>query len=489
MKTKVYFILTVLSLGFYSCNSELDTIPTDDIGASEVFKTTKNAEFAVNGLCELMYKQYMKTQGFNGEGTIKMYYGNYQGNHFACDYASWAPLFNQKFTTDPDSKYNYYVFWYYYMLIGNANSIIENIDGASGPVSDKEFIKAQALTFRAYCYTMLTQFYCYRWSDSNKGSSNGLPLRLDTSNGDLPISTLAKTYKQIYDDLDKAIELFTASGRDRISTDNHKPSKDVAYAIYARAALCKEDYTTAAAMARKAYSNYPLMDNQEYQSGFNKPNSEWIWSIYNTEEENIFHYAFFSYIASNSESSQAYKYTKCISKELYDKIPASDIRRGLFLDATGYDYNTSNGSAATNSDLWKKAVEEHLKDMYYKIDNKGEVKLSNQVYAYMSYKFKSASQPGIGHLNNFRSSEMYLIEAEAEYYQGHEKEARNLLIALNKNTGRNPDYACTKEGSDLLEEIKLYRQIELWGEGFDWFDMKRWGDPIKRKTVEILLHL
>ncbi|MGB3064826.1 RagB/SusD family nutrient uptake outer membrane protein [Sphingobacterium thalpophilum] len=35
---------------------------------------------------------------------------------------------------------------------------------------------------------------------------------------------------------------------------------------------------------------------------------------------------------------------------------------------------------------------------------------------------------------------------------------------------------------NLFNEIKLYRAIELWGEGFDFFDMKRWGDGISRKT-------
>ena len=34
-----------------------------------------------------------------------------------------------------------------------------------------------------------------------------------------------------------------------------------------------------------------------------------------------------------------------------------------------------------------------------------------------------------------------------------------------------------------MNEIKLYRGIELWGEGFNWFDLKRWGDSIDRKKA------
>ena len=51
---------------------------------------------------------------------------------------------------------------------------------------------------------------------------------------------------------------------------------------------------------------------------------------------------------------------------------------------------------------------------------------------------------------------------------------------MNKTSGRDPEYACSKTGTDLLNEIKLYRRVELWGEGFDWFDMKRWKDTLVR---------
>lgn len=73
--------------------------------------------------------------------------------------------------------------------------------------------------------------------------------------------------------------------------------------------------------------------------------------------------------------------------------------------------------------------------------------------------------------------------AEATQTQNLGK-TQSLLVELNKNSGRDPGYTCTKTGADLLNEIKFYRAVELWGEGFDWFDMKRWGDPIDRHTYE-----
>jgi hypothetical protein len=101
----------------------------------------------------------------------------------------------------------------------------------------------------------------------------------------------------------------------------------------------------------------------------------------------------------------------------------------------------------------------------------------------MQFKVSATDLPGVGNLNHFRSSEMYLIEAEAKYFLNDATGAQDALIALNKNSGRNPAYTCTVTGANLLDEIKLYRSIELWGEGFDWFDLKRWGDSVTRTST------
>ena len=85
-------------------------------------------------------------------------------------------------------------------------------------------------------------------------------------------------------------------------------------------------------------------------------------------------------------------------------------------------------------------------------------------------------------MNHFRSSEMLLIEAEANYFLNKPELAQKALIALNKDSGRDANYTCTLTGEELWEEIKRYRALELWGEEFDWFDMKRWNEPINRKT-------
>jgi hypothetical protein len=76
---------------------------------------------------------------------------------------------------------------------------------------------------------------------------------------------------------------------------------------------------------------------------------------------------------------------------------------------------------------------------------------------------------------------MMLIEAEAQYRLNRQPEARQLLIDLTRNSGRDPAYTCILAGDSLFAEIKRIAQIELWGEGLDWFMMKRWADPIHHR--------
>ena len=464
---KIIFILVGILILFSCEKSYLDTFPSSSTSTATIFETTKNATLAINGINKLMTRQYLGSQGFNGEGTIKMYYGNYSGNHFFVNLPGWAPIINSTYNENTTSIYLYYPWYYYYMIIGNANAVIVNIGNAQGPQSERDFIKAQALTFRAYSYLMLSQLYCLRWKESNNGASQGLVLRLDTSTDPMPLSTLADVYNQIYDDLDEAIQLYTASGKTRSS--NYDPDKNVAYAIYARAAITRQDNTKASTMAVNARNGYPLMSVSAYKEGFFAPTSEWIWSSFGSSDETLYYYSYHAYIAYNSSASAVRTYPKCISRELFNKIPATDIRKSLFLDPTGYTYTTSTGVAGS---ALKARAFSLFPDIYS----------TSAVYAYMQFKIKAQDQPGVGYLNHFRSSEMYLIEAEAKYFLNDITGAQQALITLNRASGRDPQYNCTKTGTDLLEEIKMYRALELWGEGFDWFDLKRWGDPVIRKN-------
>ena len=254
---KYFYILSIAALGFTACESDyLETKPEDKIDKEVILGTTEYAELAINGMCRSMSKQYLGTQGLNGEGTILNWYGTFTGNDAQkSNQTGWSALWNSTYHQRTSSIYLYYPWFYYYKLVSNANAVIGSIDNAVGTDGDKAFIKAQALTFRAYSFFRLAQLYSFRWKDT-QGNTPGIVLRVDESTGDIPLSTLAETYAQIYKDLDEAISLYQKSERDR--DDFYQPGLDVAYAIYAKAALTREDWQTAANYAKLAREGHPL---------------------------------------------------------------------------------------------------------------------------------------------------------------------------------------------------------------------------------------
>lgn len=484
-----------------SCAGDyLDTAPTDSTGATDAVGTTANAMKALNGIAKIMTTQHSYFGGgFAGENNIMIQYESYPSENYNYNYyaSGWSPIFNQEFHTRTNSIYDAYAWYYYYTIAGNANTILANIDNAEGTEAERNFVKASALTFRAYAFEKLVHYYCWRWQDSNNGASQGIVLRLDESTGGQGYATLAETYAQIYKDLDEAIMLFEQSGMDRNASQVWMPNINVAHAIYARAALTKQDYTKALTEAKLARQNYPLMSNAEYHAGFCNPTSEWIFGSFGSAQENIWYWSYGTQYACNgyyANAAGAANGAGSIGRELINRIPNNDARKALFLTEDKFPgYNFNDGSAMDlgygilgMGDDEKKAdaLWEEAAAYCQKMAVSGLEAPYQAGYMYLGgqLKFYVFDTPGVSYLPFIRSSEMVLVEAEANYFLNDETAARAALVELNATSGRNPEYTCDKSGEALWNEIMDYRELELWGEGFAWSDYKRWNRDIVRHS-------
>lgn len=484
-----------------SCAGDyLDTAPTDSTGATDAVGTTANAMKALNGIAKIMTTQHSYFGGgFAGENNIMILYESYPSENYNYNYyaSGWSPIFNQEFHTRTNSIYDAYAWYYYYTIAGNANTILANIDNAEGTEAERNFVKASALTFRAYAFEKLVHYYCWRWQDSNNGASQGIVLRLDESTGGQGYATLAETYAQIYKDLDEAIMLFEQSGMDRNASQVWMPNINVAHAIYARAALTKQDYTKALTEAKLARQNYPLMSNAEYHAGFCNPTSEWIFGSFGSAQENNWYWSYGTQYACNgyyANAAGAANGAGSIGRELINRIPNNDARKALFLTEDKFPgYNFNDGSAMDlgygilgMGDDEKKAdaLWEEAAAYCQKMAVSGLEAPYQAGYMYLGgqLKFYVFDTPGVSYLPFIRSSEMVLVEAEANYFLNDETAARAALVELNATSGRNPEYTCDKSGEALWNEIMDYRELELWGEGFAWSDYKRWNRDIVRHS-------
>ena len=484
-----------------SCAGDyLDTAPTDSTGATDAVGTTANAMKALNGIAKIMTTQHSYFGGgFAGENNIMIQYESYPSENYNYNYyaSGWSPIFNQEFHTRTNSIYDAYAWYYYYTIAGNANTILANIDNAEGTEAERNFVKASALTFRAYAFEKLIHYYCWRWQDSNNGASQGIVLRLDESTDGQGYATLAETYTQIYKDLDEAIMLFEQSGMDRNASQVWMPNINVAHAIYARAALTKQDYTKALTEAKLARQNYPLMSNAEYHAGFCNPTSEWIFGSFGSAQENNWYWSYGTQYACNgyyANAAGAANGAGSIGRELINRIPNDDARKALFLTEDKFPgYNFNDGSAmdlgygilgmgddAEKADaLWEEAAAYCQKMAVSGLEAPYQ---AGYLYLGGQLKFYVFDTPGVSYLPFIRSSEMVLVEAEANYFLNDETAARASLVELNATSGRNPEYTCDKSGEALWNEIMDYRELELWGEGFAWSDYKRWNRDIVRHS-------
>lgn len=456
MKKLKYIIgvFAILSLG--SCSEDyLETTPTESISAENAFNTTSDAYAALNGIHRAMFFQY-DAQDQAGQGSMMInadFLGEdlvmtSQGNGWFVSAYRWLDHRNATSTGLPRFAWKFY-----YKIISNANTIIAKVDNCTGDIKDKNEIKGQALAYRAWAYFNLVQLYGKRYDAANIPNTQlGVPLVLTNTTIGQPRATVEEVYAQINVDLDSSIA--------RLSNTYARAAKShinlrVAQGIKARVALTIGDYTNAAAYAALARTGYAPMSATQYRDGFSSvTNPEWMWGSAQISDQTTYFYSFFAYMSLNFSSTNIRTNPKAINKLVYNKIPATDVRKQLWWDGTAASW-TSGGWSLPTSSFSK--------------------------YAYMNRKFVVAAYTSsVGDVPYMRAAEMYLIEAEANArLGGKDAEAQQSLFDLVSK--RDPSYVkSTNVGQALIDEILDQRRIELWGEGFRFFDLKRTNSAMDR---------
>lgn len=327
---------------------------------------------------------------------------------------------------------------FYYTIINNANNIISRIDAIPGALAEKNNVKGQALAYRAFALFNLATYYQHTYVGHE--GDKGVILYLEPTTS-LTVakrrSTLRETYAQIVSDLKAAIPLLTSTQANKSNIN-----VNVAKGIYARVALTMQDWTTAATMAKEARVGYSLMTPAQYKGGFNNVNSntEVMWGSVRSDDQLIKMslICYFSHMDATSPGYAKLGMGKLISKKLYDLIPATDVRKEVFIAPGGNAYGLNT--------------------------------------AYMQVKFRVPTAGSFAGSNvmYMRAAEMYLIEAEA-YAHGAPGDAAATLSALVLS--RNPAFV---PSANILDEVLLQRRIELWGEGFRYSDIQRLKIPLDR---------
>ena len=498
MSRKTNLLLVILSvITIVSCSKEyLETKPTNAISASDALATPDNMFLILQGIHRGLYSQLSGI--FPGGGSARA------GEHF------WVPM-GDKLTggiisTAPANNLGWQVFmqwndhtqeteqtveilWQHrYNIIANANSIINKFE--EGELTETARLKeiiAQAYTYRAYAYLSLVQHFAKGYLIGSPSSDPGVPLLFasEAPFTSAPRSTVQEIYTQCMLDINTAIQYFDgASPRPSGSAkDKSQLNINVAYGIKARIALNSGQWRIAADAARLARDGYPLMSESEWKSGFNTlllPEVIWGSNVINTETT---YFRSYFYLMSNTfNGSQNRNNPKIADRRLVDAIPSTDYRKDVFLvNAPNTNSSASNlqGGWSNNtnplytSEAEFKAARAANNALY------GFTTRHNQ-HPYMHVKMRNKS-PGTIDPDDIilmRSSEMYLIEAEAETMLNNITAAQAALTTLVSARDSAFDASLFPSQSTLMDQIKFQRKLELWGEGFGYTDHIRWDEGI-----------
>lgn len=469
-------LLLVMPLSFTLTSCIDETYPTSGVTDEQVPPTEESAEALVLGMNNQFSKIWSSSYHWSiGYGAL-MIIRNIQSGELA-------------FSSN-GNNYNQWLNWYYDIYWGReyltaqfmwqyqtgfvlaANNAIAATDTIAGTNSEKGLAGA-AFAYRALMYLDMAREYEFLSNDKTQPLS---PEGNDISGLTVPIVTEKTTEKEsrnnprakkedmfnfILKDLqaaEKFISMLTFP-----ASYKSVPRLDCVYGLYARLYMWMENYPEAEKYARLAIdesSSSPMTQSDALSttSGFNDA-TKWMWgaSYSSGNISNLLNWAAFM----TSENTFGYSGPlNCggagvlpqIASALYNKMNNSDWRKLMF-------------QAPESSPL-------------YGQNTYCDAEVGANLEDYTATKFRPAG----GNVNDYtvanvtsfpimRVEEMYFIEAEAA---AHQDAQRGKALLESFMLSRDNKYTCRATDQDaIIEEIVTQKQIELWGEGQSWFDIKR----------------
>ncbi|WP_428229352.1 RagB/SusD family nutrient uptake outer membrane protein [Flavobacterium sp.] len=451
---KLPAIFAILFL-LQSCNDFLEQEPGRQISITEQLKTKEGILQAVNGMYKVL-ESNLRSSNF-------AVYSDLQGGNLKFTPSKTESTKGQ--ISVPTSVLNIYSFddisntsnmaSFYsnsYTVINQSNLILEFTDALTDATeAEKNQIKAEALTVRAYAHFLLSEVYSQNYGFTDNASHPGIVYSLESLNEGLkyPVRESAgNTYALIINDITTALNLYSDTALLSGPVYSYF-TKTSAKALLARVYLSKKDFKNAYDTANDVITNSgkSLVTTADYIAQWDQPDlpiSEILFelSIPRTDEGTASGSlsAFYGYTSLTSYGNFA------ASQDLVDLYETSDIRKQLFL-------------VVPISTI---------------------VDLQPQILNYYFTK-KFLGNPGYA---AFRLSEQYLIRAESALELNNSDQAKEDINTIRTRANAS----VLKNTENLKEAIFLERRKELCFEGHLLFDIGRYKKDISRNDGCISLN-
>lgn len=431
---KIVFMLSLLSVGFYSCDGNLgDYQPYDQVTFENFYKTPADFEQAKNAMYSIFRGSGYYDGGGSGGGFIStpdIMSDNCVLNTEGRQSGRVVAEFTYNSNNTPSGLYGTA-----YRAISRANSIIDRID----VLDDGDFkndILGQALAVRAVCHFDIARAYAKiptQSADANQ--SLGIAYVTTFNPQQLPsrLATVEETYDKIINDLETASTLIGADN----SVNTFLNLRSVK-AILSRVYLYNGDYQLSITRAQEAIAaGANLVSRTNFSSTWRDANDDDVlFKIAITAQDaNQIGVDYFQFLSGQFFSEYVCDF------DFYNLYTATDIRKSAYF------------TQALANDLEYVHITKYYRD------------LGNQRFLDGKY---------------IRTSELYLNIAEAKSRLGNDD--FGALAALNEvRSRRYSGFVSGGEvGSALLNQIMLQRRLELAFESDRFFTLKRTGSSLQR---------
>lgn len=438
---KKYTILILFALTLLSCSDFLEQEPGNQTSITELLSTKSGILAALNGtyttleasVREERFAVYADMQGGNIKFT-PIATGSNRGNLIIPSRIENVYSFqDQAISGDFSSFYRQS-----YSVINQANQIlafVDELDDATN--SEKNQIKAEAFSIRAYAHFLLALVYSQNYNFTPNASHLGIVYNRTTlteSGVTFPSrETLDNTYNLIIEDIQNALSLYTnQSALDGPSQTffNENNTK----AILARVYLNKNDWQNAFDTAREVINT----------SGVNL-----------TSQENYL---------SEWENSDV-PMTEILLQLSVRRDSGGEVG-GSLSQHFGYQTETSYGDYVATNDLLS---------LYEPFDIRSQMFLEQSLATNMNGELVNTNYYFTRKFQNtppypvVRLSEMYLTASEAAFKLNRTDDALNYL----NNIRSRANASLISNTTNLLDDILNERRRELAFEGHYFFDLGR----------------
>lgn len=445
---KIIIALSMMAV-FASCEDATDIIQPGELGANAAFVNTDDLATGIFGI----YSSASTTTeiSFTSRFTDEVAIGSSNGGQ-GLDLIEGI--------LNPNTGAAFTIWSSNYTLIFRANTLLAAAENIT-PDEDEQALFdetiAQALTLRAFAFSRILAFYGEDLEDDSSLGAIIIDFPADASTL-LPRGTVGETYDLIFDDLNRAEELFASAGTPQ---DRFFVSGNFVNALRARVANYRGDTGLAMSSANAVLANFSLPTEgveEDYRAIWQdvpgEGAGEIIFNLDVTLNSGPALGSLFNTNRSDLDGGPQFE----MGRDVFNRLQANfdsngDVRRSVFVDPT------SNISSTPMTDINPRDSDELVVDKY-----PGDELLGGLA----------------GGLRNdikiMRTAEMHFILAEVAARNGNFEEAADQVdIVRNARFTTPVETPAYSSAQQAFADILLERRLELFAEGHRYIDIRRLG--------------